>query len=81
MQIIGLILLGIGVLVEGIRKDYTSINDALTSPSILAIVVGIIIIITALCGIIGAVKENLVALKIVSFSFSDLVVTSEIIKF
>lgn len=66
LQIIGLLLLAIGIWIEDVRKDYASINDALSSPSILAIVVGIFMVITALIGLVGAVKENLVLLKVVS---------------
>jgi len=62
--IVGLILLGIGVWVEGVRKDYESINDVLHSPSIMAIIVGIVMIIISLIGLIGALKEHLLLLRI-----------------
>ena len=51
---------------EGVRKDYESINDVLHSPSIMAIIVGIVMIIISLIGLIGALKEHLLLLRIVS---------------
>lgn len=62
--IFGLILIGIGAYIETIHQDRNSVNDYVRSPSILAIVVGIFMLIFGFIGIIGAIKENLVLLKI-----------------
>ena len=66
LQVIGLLLLGLGVWVVSAAKHYETINSAPTSPAILAIVVGVCMLLTAFCGIIGALKDKLVLLKIVS---------------
>ena len=68
----GVVLLGVSAWVESVRSDYQTINDALLSPTLLGIIVGILMIITAFCGLIGALRENLVLLKIVSISLQKL---------
>ena len=65
-QVIGLLLLGLGIWVVTASQHYESINDAPMSPAILAIVVGVCMLLTAFCGIIGALKDKLLLLKIVS---------------
>ena len=59
-------LLIIGIYVLSAKKSYSSINDYLDSPAILAVIVGIVMVATAILGIIGAIKEHLILLKIVS---------------
>ena len=59
-------ILSVGIYIENVKQQYDSINSVVTSPSILAIIVGIIIVIAALIGILGAAKEKLILLKIVS---------------
>jgi hypothetical protein len=49
-----------------VKRDYDSIHDVLTSPSILAIVVGGIMAMTALVGLIGSAVSNLWSLRVVS---------------
>ncbi|KAI0237774.1 Tetraspanin-15 [Lamellibrachia satsuma] len=62
--VIGLLLLGLGIWVVTASQHYESINDAPMSPAILAIVVGVCMLLTAFCGIIGALKDKLLLLKI-----------------
>ena len=65
-QIIGVSLFGIGVWLGTVKADYDSINDALTAPVILAVVLGVCMIIFAFLGLIGAAQEKILLLKIVS---------------
>lgn len=62
--IVGLLLLAIGSWVISLKDDYSSINDVLSSPSILAVIVGLFMILTALIGLIGAAQERLLLLRI-----------------
>ena len=62
---IGLLLLGLGVWVVTATKHYESINDSPTVPAVLAIVVGVCMLLTAFCGVVGALKDKLILLKIV----------------
>ena len=55
-----------------LKDQYGEINDLVTSPAILCLVVGIIMIIASLLGIIGAAKEKLVLLKIVSTQINQI---------
>ena len=64
-QLIGVIVLAIAIWIAQLKKDYESINDLLTSPTILAIVAGAFMIIMAFAGLIGALRENLILLKLV----------------
>ena len=59
-------MLALGLWVVIVKRDYDSIHDALTSPSILAIVVGGIMVVTALIGLIGSASSNLWSLRVVS---------------
>jgi len=65
LQLIGAILLSIGVWVLIIKQDYDSIHDILTSPSVLAVAVGAVMVVTALLGIIAAAASKLWPLRVV----------------
>jgi hypothetical protein len=60
------LLLSVGLWVATVKRDFASVNDVLASPAILTMVVGILIVATALIGIIGALREHLVCLRVVS---------------
>jgi len=62
--LIGGIVLSVAVWVQGVKSDYQSINDLVTLPMILAIVAGIAMVVMSLCGIIGAVREHILLLKL-----------------
>jgi len=62
--LVGALLLAIGVWVVVIKSDYESIHDVLTSPSILAITVGIIMVATAIIGVVGSAASKLWPLRI-----------------
>jgi len=47
------------------KKDYESIHDVLTSPSLLAIAVGGVMVLTALLGFIAAAASKLWPLRVV----------------
>lgn len=62
--LIGTIVLIIGCWVFDIKKDYEPIHDALTSPSVLAIAIGAVMIVTAVLGIVAAVASKLWPLRV-----------------
>ena len=65
LQLIGLLLLCVGIWILGLKSNYESINDLVTSPAILAIAVGISMLIFGLFGFVGAIREHLCLLKTV----------------
>jgi len=69
VQVIGAILLSIGVWVLIVKRDYESIHDALTSPCLLAIAVGAVMVLTALLGLVAAAASKLWPLRIVRTHF------------
>ena len=62
----GLILFIAGISVLVMKQRYDSVSNMLTSPAAVALIVGIIILLSAICGFVGAIKEHLLALRIVS---------------
>jgi len=70
VQLIGAILLSIGVWILLMKVDYESINDVLTSPALLAIAVGGVMVLTALLGVIAAAASKLWPLRVVSYRFT-----------
>lgn len=62
--LIGVLLLSVGLWIATVKRDASSVNDALAGPAILTIVVGVLIVATALIGIIGALRESLVCLRV-----------------
>ena len=62
----GVCLFGMGAWLGKVKGAYDSVNDALTVPVILAVVLGIFMIIFAFLGLIGAAREKVILLKIVS---------------
>jgi hypothetical protein len=65
-QIVGLLMLVIGVWVMSIKKPYQALNDVLTSPATMTIVVAIVMLLTAAVGVIGSTKDKLLLLRVVS---------------
>jgi len=63
--VIGAILLSIGVWVLIMKRDYESIHDVLTSPCLLAIAVGAVMVLTALLGLVAAAASKLWPLRVV----------------
>ena len=70
LQLIGAILLSLGVWVLLMKRDYESIHDVLTSPSLLAIAVGAVMVLTALLGVIAAAASRLWPLRVVRYAFN-----------
>jgi len=64
-QVIGAILLSIGIWVLLMKRDYESIHDVLTSPCLLAIAVGAVMVLTAVLGLVAAAASKLWPLRIV----------------
>lgn len=62
--LIGAALLVVGVFVTSYKQDYQSINDLVTSPALLAVVAGAVMVIFAFFGLIGSCRESIVALRI-----------------
>ena len=48
-----------------IKKPYQAINDVLTSPATMTIVVSIVMLLTAAVGVIGSTKDKLMLLRVV----------------
>ena len=65
MQVIGAVLLSLGVWVLILKRDYESIHDVLTSPCLLAIAVGAVMVLTALLGVVAAAASKLWPLRVV----------------
>lgn len=61
----GIILVAIGVLVELHRQQVADLNNQLSLPVALLIVVGLVIAANALCGMVGTLTENIILLKVV----------------
>ena len=68
MQVIGAILLSLGVWLVIVKRDYESIHDVLTSPCLLAIAVGAVMVVTALLGVVAAAASKLWPLRVVRTS-------------
>jgi len=64
-QLIGVILLSIGVWVLRMKGEYQSIHDVVTIPTILAIAVGAVMVATAILGLVAAAASKLWPLRIV----------------
>lgn len=62
--LIGLALLGLGIYVIILKKEYESINDIVSSPAILCLVVSLIIVISAIVGCVSAALGRLWPLRI-----------------
>lgn len=62
--LVGLLLLALGVWITVIKKEYESVNDIVSSPAILCMVAGLIILISAVVGCIGASTDRLWPLRI-----------------
>ena len=63
---IGALLLSVSLWVVIVKRDFESVHDVPTSPPVLAIVVGGIMITTALLGLIGSAASCLWPARIVS---------------
>lgn len=61
-------MLVIGVWVMSIKKPYQALNDVLTSPATMTIVVAIVMLLTAAVGVIGSTKDKLLLLRVVSIA-------------
>jgi hypothetical protein len=57
-------MLVIGVWVMSIKKPYQAINDVLTSPATMTIVVSIMMLLTAAIGVVGSTKDKLMLLRV-----------------
>jgi len=68
VQVIGAILLSLGVWLVMVKRDYESIHDVLTSPCLLAIAVGAVMVVTALLGVVAAAASKLWPLRVVRTS-------------
>lgn len=62
--LVGLLLLGLGIWIAVVKKDYESITDIVTGPAALCIVVGLIIVVSAKVGCVGAITNRLWPLRI-----------------
>lgn len=62
--LIGAILLALGVWVLTLKQDYESIHDVLTSPTLLAVAVGAVMVLTAVLGVVAAAASKLWPLRI-----------------
>lgn len=62
--VIGAILLSIGIWVLIMKRDYESIHDVLTSPCLLAIAVGAVMVVTAILGLVAAAASKLWPLRV-----------------
>jgi len=61
--VMGLLLLGIGLWVTNVKASFEAINDSLSVPAILALIIGIVLLIVAVIGLIGIIREHLCMLK------------------
>lgn len=61
--VMGLLLLGIGLWVTNVKASFEAINDSLTLPALLALIIGAILLVVALVGLVGVIRENLCMLK------------------
>ncbi|CAL1542231.1 unnamed protein product [Lymnaea stagnalis] len=61
---VGIILIAIGVLVELHRDRIEPVNNRLAVPTALLIVVGLVITFNSLCGMVGAILEKPILLKV-----------------
>lgn len=69
-QIIGLILLVVGIWAETERRQYRYLNNQLSAPVALLIFVGLFIAVNSLFGVLGTLKENVTLLKLVGIKIS-----------
>ena len=73
LQLIGAVLLSIGIWVLIMKQDYESVHDALFSPTVLAIAVGAVMVLTAVLGVVAAAASKLWPLRIVrSLTFASM---------
>lgn len=67
LQLIGAILLSVGIWVWRMKGEYQSIHDVVTIPTILAIAVGAVMVTTAILGVAAAAASKLWPLRIVCY--------------
>jgi ABC-type transport system involved in multi-copper enzyme maturation permease subunit len=61
--IVGLILLGLGLWITNIKGKVEGINNMLSVPALIVLIVGGVVIFVAILGIIGVIRENLCLLR------------------
>lgn len=61
--IIGLLLMAIGLWVTKTKASFEAINDLLTLPALLSVIMGVLMIIVGIIAIIGALREHLGLLR------------------
>lgn len=66
VQIVGLLMLVIGVWVMSIKRSYQAINDALMTPATMILIVSSMLLLTAAIGVVGGTKNKLLLLRLVS---------------
>ena len=66
MQIISIILIGVGAWAHDEKNKYSDLDSLAFDPSILLIVVGCLMFVVTFCGCVGALRENKILLEIVS---------------
>ena len=66
MQIISIILIGVGAWAHDEKNEYSDLDSLAFDPSILLIVVGCLMFVVTFCGCVGALRENKILLQIVS---------------
>ena len=69
MQIISIILIGVGAWAHDEKNEYSDLDSLAFDPSILLIIVGCLMFVVTFCGCVGALRENKTLLHIVSENY------------
>uniref|UniRef100_A0ABM0M1J4 Tetraspanin n=1 Tax=Saccoglossus kowalevskii TaxID=10224 RepID=A0ABM0M1J4_SACKO len=63
-QLIGGLILAVGIYAEIAKSDYEAVSDLLASPTIFLIIIGACMFIMGFIGLTGAIRENITLLRI-----------------
>lgn len=66
LQLIGALVLSVGIYAEVERQKYKTLESAFLAPAIILILLGVIMFIVSFVGVLASLRDNLCLLQVVS---------------
>lgn len=67
LQLIGALVLSVGIYAEVERQKYKTLESAFLAPAIILILLGVIMFMVSFIGVLASLRDNLCLLKVVSW--------------